>query len=314
MKKKLLPLALLVALPCAAADIFVSAGAGDIAGIKLAIEQGVDVNKKNEAGQTPQEFARAKGQTQAAAFLDSLVLIKYGDGGSYTGQTKDGLPHGWGIYTGARGGMYSGSFAKGKAHGYGVWKDAAGRLKGGEFLDNGGRVVPLRARDLFGADAEGEGPLFRAVKSGSLIKAELLVSRGEDANAASRKKQTALHFASFEGRVDMMKLLLTAGAAVDAVDEDGMRPLHFAAFGGKAAAAELLLMHGAVVSAKNCNGSTPLHFAAYADSVETAAALVRFGASISARDNYGKTPAEHAAALKNKSAENFLKQMGIGKD
>jgi len=60
--------------------------------------------------------------------------IKYGDG-SYTGEVKNGVPHGQGAYTWASGAKYFGEWKAGKQHGHGTLTSPAGDKYVGEFKD-----------------------------------------------------------------------------------------------------------------------------------------------------------------------------------
>merc|ERR1719326_907246 len=73
---------------------------------------------------------------------------------------------------------------------------------------------------------------------------------------------TALHRASYNGRVRTMRLLLSRGADVEAPTHDGWRPLHCATRWNQLEAMELLLRAGADVNARTQGGLTPLMLAA----------------------------------------------------
>jgi len=74
--------------------------------------------------------------------------------------------------------------------------------------------------------------------------------------------RTALHYAAFNGNVDIVKSLLASGADVNAKDNNETTPLHSAR---SKAVAEILVDNGADIHAVNKNGNTPflsaLHFA-----------------------------------------------------
>ncbi len=288
-------------------DIFSAAGQGDIYKIKLAIEHGGSPESKNSSGKKPADIALAAGHRQAAAFLRSLKVVKYADGARYTGQTKNRLEHGWGVYITLKGTMYSGSFENGKAAGLGIWRDEKGRLFGGDFSGKGSaQTVRLAENEVYAVDSFGESPLFRAVKSGSLMKARILADRGADIDMVSSNHQRPVHYAAFEGKTEILAWLLSKGADVNRPDEDGMSPLHFAAFSGSGETVSLLIRKGASVNAVNGNGSTPLHLAVFTDNTDAVRVLLAAGADLDAEDSSGRTPMDHAVILKNRRVLTLL--------
>ena len=72
---------------------------------------------------------------------------------------------------------------------------------------------------------------------------------------------TALHQASFHGRVEIALLLIKAGADVNVVSRLGETPLHSCVYWEHLEIAELLLANGAVLDAKLESGQTPLEWA-----------------------------------------------------
>lgn len=281
-------------------DIFSAAREGNIYKIKLAVEHGESPETVNSKRQKPADAAMAAGHREAAAFLRSLKIVKFADGARYTGQMKNRLEHGWGVYRTLKGTMYSGSFVKGRASGLGIWRDKKGRLFGGDFSGTGSaQTVRLTEDEVYALDRFGESPLFRAVKAGSLMKARILADRGADVDTVSSRKQRPVHYAAFEGRAEILAWLISKGADVNRPDEDGMSPLHFAAFSGSGEAVSVLVRKGADVNAVNGNGSTPLHLAAFTDSPDAVRVLLAAGADRNAKDSSGRTPMDHAVILKN---------------
>jgi len=88
------------------------------------------------------------------------------------------------------------------------------------------------------------------------------------ARCSSVTRQTPLHVACEEGRVDSIRMLLTMGAMVNARDKSGATPLFKACEAGHAEAAKLLLSSsvgekgGADLMLKNTAGEAPLYIAA----------------------------------------------------
>ena len=65
----------------------------------------------------------------------TIETINY-DSGRYVGETRNGEPHGQGVYTSPTGGGYEGAFRNGKFHGYGIMTWANGDRYEGEFRGN----------------------------------------------------------------------------------------------------------------------------------------------------------------------------------
>ena len=76
---------------------------------------------------------------------------------------------------------------------------------------------------------------------------------------------TPLHFAAYNGHMDMVRLLLENGANTEAMRrDDGGTPLDSAAYNGQTDIVRLLLEEGANIEAtRSDDGSTPLDSAAY---------------------------------------------------
>lgn len=80
----------------------------------------------------------------------------------------------------------------------------------------------------------------------------LNLQAGPDLDYQDREQQsTALHFAAWDGRLEVTKLLLQAGASLEIRAAGGATPLHAAARRGFTDVAIALLAHGA-----NPNAST----------------------------------------------------------
>jgi len=102
----------------------------------------------------------------------------------------------------------------------------------------------------------------------------LLLDHGSNPNARTKRgliftvngrlvfdniKWTPLHFAAFEGRVEVVQLLLDYGADVNRSDRDHWTALHLAALGGHLQVVNTLLACGANPHARNKNGETPFN-------------------------------------------------------
>ena len=120
--------------------------------------------------------------------------------------------------------------------------------------------------------------LHQAARSGhaNLIPS-LLEEPDQDVNAANRHGQTPLHYAAWEGHVEVLQLLTDAGAEVNATNTAGQTPLHLAAWYGKDEAADWLILNKAPVNATDSGGETPLHHATRNSRLSTCELLLKAG-------------------------------------
>jgi hypothetical protein len=94
----------------------------------------------------------------------------------------------------------------------------------------------------------GSTPLLWALEGGcfeDVSVVRLLLEHGADINAQNHSGWTPLHWASFNGVLEVVRLLLKHGAEVGAKDNDGKTALQFAAEEGREKVVELLREHGA---------------------------------------------------------------------
>jgi len=104
--------------------------------------------------------------------------------------------------------------------------------------------------------------LFLAVRNGDLMDVRRLLKAGMNPDMRDIFRQTPLHYACYNGDIDIVKELLTApggGADPDAVDAAGETPLHRACINRKVEVVKLLLLYGADPAITDMNGVSPLH-------------------------------------------------------
>jgi cytohesin len=98
--------------------------------------------------------------------------------------------------------------------------------------------------DVNAKDEDGFTPLHQAALGGHKKIAELLIAKGADVNAKTKKAgQTPLHSSAFFGHKTVVELLIAKGADVNAKGS-GTTPLDLAIINGETEIADLLRKHG----------------------------------------------------------------------
>ena len=138
-------------------------------------------------------------------------------------------------------------------------------------------------------EKSGASPLYDAARMGTYDMVKSLVNYGADPNVATKAGLTPLHQAAARGNLDMVKDLVQAGAEVNAVAENGRTPIFYAAERGKASTVNFLLEKKAEVNLADKNGITPLHCAAFSGNVALVKFLVSKKANFAATANDGTT-------------------------
>ncbi|KAH9056407.1 ankyrin repeat-containing domain protein [Lactarius vividus] len=237
--------------------------------VRLLLDHGGIVDAVDEFGITPlHDVARGKYDSEEAGVGVTRLLLEHG--GDANGQSKQ-------QYTPLHFASYNG-------------KPEIVRL----LLDHGAKVDTV--------DVYGKTPLHD-ISGGKYSSEEagvgvtwLLLERGGDVNAQSKRHQTPLHVSLSGGKLEVTRLLLDQGAKVDDVDEFGNTPLHYVS-GGKyeseevgVGVARLLLERGGDVNRQNKQQCTPLHLASFNGRLEIARVLLDHNSKVDAVDEFGITP------------------------
>ena len=137
----------------------------------------------------------------------------------------------------------------------------------------------------------GATPLYDAARAGTYEMVKNLVTYGADPTVATKAGLTPLHQAAARGNLDMVKDLVQAGADVNAIAENGRTPIFYAAARGKASTVNFLLEKKAEINLADKDGLTPLHCAASSGN----AALVKF--MVSKKANFAATAKDGTTVL-----------------
>lgn len=113
-------------------------------------------------------------------------------------------------------------------------------------------------------DYDGKTPLYRAVQSGNVAAAKLLLDKGAKVGMTDNKLATALHEAAAYGSEEMVTLLLDRGASILAGDNYRSTPIHWAASCKNEKTLKLLLQQGSStnnhqIHSHDITGQTALH-------------------------------------------------------
>ena len=214
--------------------------AADPAKIQEAINNGANVNAKDNSGWTVSMRAAKKGQ---AEILE--ILLKH----NADINAKD--DQGWTALMAA------------------AWRGHAGIA---EFLIEHGADINAR-------DNEGWTALMKAAWKGYAEAVEIFIKHGADVNDTDNGGWTALMGASKEGRSEVAEVLLKYGADVNLRNNNSTTALIEAASGGKKRVAEILLKHGADTNIKDEFGRTALMIAERNHHSDVAELLRRYGAT-----------------------------------
>lgn len=274
---------------------------GDIAGIKKAIENKVDINMKIFDDMTALYVAVTDNFEEAAR-----LLIEAGADTEIEYHGKTPL-----YYACAFSGLAT--IVKLLLEG-GANRETTYRASGWTPLmvaaergnDEIVRIL-LDAGAAIEAAVDGGTALYIAAQQGHTSIVRLLLERGADVEPVMKLSNvTALYIASQQGHTSVVNLLLDRGAQIGFVDPGGYTPLHVAASFGRQSTVDLLLNRGANIEAKSHNGWTPLFNAVLNDHKSVVNLLLDKGANREAVNNDGLTALTSAAEKDNKEMIKLL--------
>nr|XP_817112.1 hypothetical protein, conserved [Trypanosoma cruzi]EAN95261.1 hypothetical protein, conserved [Trypanosoma cruzi]PWV10463.1 hypothetical protein C3747_69g112 [Trypanosoma cruzi]RNC56677.1 putative ankyrin repeat family protein [Trypanosoma cruzi] len=127
---------------------------------------------------------------------------------------------------------------------------------------------------------------LRAARAKDTFKcAELLKETPSLINSVEAGGFSALHFAAFNGDLEMIRILLEFKPNLELRNYDNNTPLIMAAKGHQNSAIKLLVDAGAEVNLRTPTGGTAAHFAASMGYVDTVRCLVELGADVMHEDS-----------------------------
>ena len=254
---------------------------GLIEKVQRMVEQGTDVNTRDDYGRTPLHIASAQNHT-----IDMRVLIELGaDVNAQDGQNRTPL-----MYAAADGKKGAAVLLVSERANVDI-KDADG-MRALEWAGSGGnsdlinflrlitenkadtnqnlnhkisrikstqkKLEKTNQKEIVHVAKDGlhikqfdiketTSELMYAVKNGSLKQCRKLLQKGADINATNSTGQTALLVAMMSNRISMAKFLIEQGANTNMSSASGLTPLHYAALEGNDQMARILLQNKAEV-------------------------------------------------------------------
>jgi ankyrin repeat protein len=161
------------------------------------------------------------------------------------------------------------------------------------FLDAG-----MSANLVDKRDEERSTVLMVAAMAGQTETTKLLLAKGADVNAKTKKERTALTWASWRGMTDTVKALLASGAEIDARDQWGASPLMFAVSRGRLETVKVLLDAGANPNLHHVeSGQTALIDAVVRHYIDIVEVLLAKGARVNDQDKGGRKAVDWARRL-----------------
>lgn len=155
---------------------------------------------------------------------------------------------------------------------------------------------------------DGVTPIIIAALQDDGPMVDLLLERGADLNGAdaSFAKNRTLHAVVMKGSQAMLEKLLALGADPNGTNALGETPLHLAVADGLHAKLKVLMEAGADPAFRMNDGKTPLHVAVESQRIDMVTSLLELGAPVSERDLARRTPLHLAALAGNYEIANLL--------
>ena len=271
--------------------LHVAAKEGNIDIVRFLLEQGSEVDVADDCGSVPLLLAAEHGNEKT-----SKLLLKHSNSVFITNQNSDTALH-----IAARHRLVNVVQSLLNLDTFKKQLSACGQMKE-EFLQSF-----LLKRNRHGRTALHEA----VVVSRNTETVEILLAHGSDVNAKDDNGKTALHLATFYGRLVYMKLLLKHGGDINAVDFEYGTVLHTAVQSQDFETVNFVIGHGGChsLNMSNVKGITPLHVAFstfYTDKwvVKLIRLFVASGCNVLAANNWGSSALHLAASRMFRQREN----------
>ncbi|XP_063438355.1 uncharacterized protein LOC134719280 [Mytilus trossulus] len=144
--------------------------------------------------------------------------------------------------------------------------------------------------DIETRDKNGFTPLLFAVQEGHLEIVEFLVKAGCDIESKTKDDFTPLLVAVHEGHLEIVEILVKAGCDIESKTKDDFTPLLFAVQQGYLEIVKYLIKANCDIEARTKDDFTPLLFAVQQGYLEIVKYLIKANCDIEARTKIGSTP------------------------
>lgn len=272
-------------------SIHEAASKGNLASVRALLKEGVDVNVRSKAGDTPLELALSQNRKD----IVELLIENGADVSLHTAarlglleKLKELIQEGTDINMVDPSGLTALHYAARQGHTEIVEfllennANVDAKNKAGQTPID---IVEARNRkeivELLIKNGATVSSIHIVAGVGNLARLRAFLENGVDINAADNMDRTPLHYAAQSGQRDMAEFLITHGADMNAKDAWGRTPLHWAVVSGYEDLVELLVAKGADLNAKNNAGQTPLNMALSRDLKDIVGLLVERGADVS---------------------------------
>lgn len=247
--------------------------------VKLLLDSGADVNLGNQKNRMPLHFAAQTGNFQIISMLCEA-------GADVNCTDNDGVTP---LMLLAQNGKTDAALQLLKNPDIDVSiKDNAGRMAIDYATTAGLRelVKALTQAEGTHTDTYGNTSLHHACWNEQSEVVKVLLERDPDSvNSLNDEGESPLILATRRSNLMIAELLLAAGAQPDCADADGIAPLHIAANKGDLFLGKALLTAGSDINRKTSDGQTPLILAARSAKNDFTAMLIEMGADVNSVDN-----------------------------
>lgn len=246
--------------------------------VKLLIDNGADVNLGNQRNRMPLHFAAETGNAE-------IISLLVDAGADVNGTDNNGVTP---LMLMAQNGKTDAAikFIKNQEVDVKI-KDNDNRMAIDYATSCGLReLVKALSQEEEHTDAYGNTTLHHACwnNQGEVVKV-LLEKDSDSVNKLNDDGESPLILAVKRSNLVIAELLLAAGAKTDCADINGVMPLHIAANNGDLFIGKALLTAGASINIKTTDGQTPLILATRNSKNDFTAMLIEKGADVNAVDN-----------------------------